>query len=85
MHPFRVKVLGGPPSAVPVLECALSVLHVQVHPDVRIGPLELGHGALQRDGLIRIEFRREGVVRGHRLSGRDHEADDNQNVYRFHM
>src|SRR5438034_8008743 len=71
--------------ALPVLQAPLSVLHIQINPDVGIRPLELRHGARQRHGLARIELGREGVMRGKRLSQGDHQAGANHEMFRLHM
>src|SRR5262249_55286245 len=55
--PLRGRVLGAAPSHSPLV-----VLHLEVDPDVRVRPFDLGHRALQRDHLVGVEFGRKGVM-----------------------
>ena len=48
--------------AVPGANLALIVGHVEIHDAVRIGPVKIGHGSLERDFRLRIE-RGVSVVR----------------------
>src|SRR5262245_37006487 len=48
--------------ALPRLHGAAIVFHVEVHPNVWIGPLDFRHGADERDGLAGVEFRRERMM-----------------------
>jgi hypothetical protein len=47
----------------PPLDLAIRALHVDVNPGVGVDPFHLRHGAAQRDGLVRVEFRGKRVVR----------------------
>ena len=76
--------VGRAALALPGLHAALVVLHIEVHPDVRIGPFDLRHGARQRHGLVRVEFGGEGVVRGYRPSEHDRQPDTNHDAHGFH-
>src|SRR5690606_29023896 len=40
----------------------LRILHVDVEPDMGIGPLDLRHDAGQRDRLVRVELRGKRMV-----------------------
>src|SRR5688572_6561904 len=57
---LALQAVRGTHLGAPVLDLAgLLVLHVDVEPHMRIGPLDLGDGAAQLDRLVRVELRRE--------------------------
>src|SRR5436190_21892499 len=53
----------------PVLDHALFVLHIDVDPDVGIGPVDLRNKALELNRLIGIELGRERVMGHNRYRG----------------
>ena len=65
-QPLRVSVLGAPPSHCHGCSGAVVVLHVEVDPDVRVAPFDLGDRAGQRHRLVGVELGREGMVCGQR-------------------
>src|SRR5438874_6600136 len=69
--------------ALPGLHGAVVVLHIEIDPDVRVRPFELRDRALERDGLVRVEFGGEGVVGDDRFDER--ERDDNRKDRTFHV
>ena len=65
-QPLRVRVLGAPPSHCQGCARAVVVLHIQIHPDVRVAPFDPGDRAGQRHRLVGVELGREGMVRRQR-------------------
>src|SRR5579862_2678534 len=51
---------------LPMRHLALFIGHIEVDPDVRVGPFYFGHGPLQRHRLLDVELSREGVMRENR-------------------
>src|SRR6185312_6338748 len=50
------ECVGRAAFALPLDHVARGVLHIEVHPDVRVGPLDLGDCALELNGLLAIEL-----------------------------
>src|ERR1700733_14307314 len=55
--------IGRAVFTLPVLYVALFVFHVQINPDVGVRPFHFGHGALQGDWLLDVEFGGERMMR----------------------
>ena len=62
VQPFRASTFGTGQFEVPVRHHALLILDVDVEAGVRIHPLDLRHGALERDRLVRVVFGRKRVM-----------------------
>src|SRR5580658_1671077 len=62
----------------PIGDFAVLVLNVQIEPDMRIGPLQLGEHAGELDGLGGIELRGVGVVPKDRGRGEKQKACDTE-------
>ena len=58
LQTVRRSHLGAPVGHL----AGLLVLHVDVEPHVRVGPLDLGHASLQRDRLVGVELRGERMM-----------------------
>src|SRR2546422_1513261 len=69
LHARPQQLTGTRHFEPPVRDGAVLVLDVHEKPGVGIGPLDLGHRPGQFNGLSRVKFSRERMVR-HRLSGR---------------
>src|SRR6185503_9628904 len=61
-HSFSAHAPGTKRFKRPLAEDALVVLHIEMHVDVRVHPLDLRDGALQRHRLVDVELSLERVM-----------------------
>ena len=75
--PRRSRMLGLPASIAQFTTVPSGLFHVDMDPAVGVDQLDLGdRGVLELDRLVRVEFRREGMMRPH---GRNTGYEDRPN------
>src|SRR5580698_294518 len=60
------ELVGTAHLKTPVSDLAIFILHVNVKPAMRVGPLKLGHDTREFDAFVRVELGDKGVMRRQR-------------------